>query len=80
MRLYVDSNHLKFFAEWQGDVQAGRSPEWLFNSGGEIRPGIGGWVTFSAGLERDAETHDYRFVSDFKWSFGLDGLPALGGT
>lgn len=73
-RLYWGGNGLKFFMEVEGDFAEGRSTEFLFNSGGELRPEIGGWMSFSAGLNRDAETKNYDLVTEFRWSFPFDPL------
>jgi hypothetical protein len=75
-RLYLGGNYLKFFAELEGDFRTGRTGEILFNSGGEIRPGIGGWITFSAGLKR-SETDRYDLVSSLHWSFPFERLGGL---
>lgn len=79
-RLYAGSNELKLFLEIEGDFQSGRRPELLFNSGGEIHPPVGGWIAFSAGLNRDAASGEYRLVGDLQWSFGLEGLPLFDGA
>lgn len=73
-RLYWGGNTLKFFVEVEADWTSGRKTELLLNSGGELRPNIGGWVTFSAGLNRDPVTSDYDLVTDFRWSFPFDPI------
>ncbi len=73
-RVYVGINAVKFFAEGEGRFSDGRAPRYLLNTGGEISPHFGGWLTFSAGLAYDYNIHDSGLVTSFAYKFGLPKL------
>lgn len=71
-RLYVGTNNYKLFVEAQGSFTQDESARWLVNSGGEARFPLGGWITFSAGLEFDGD--ETGLVTNFSVKFGLPGV------
>ena len=60
--MYVGTNFAKFFVETHGEFMEDVSPTRLLNSGGEFKPGFGGWFKFSAGWRNDRELGDKRLV------------------
>jgi hypothetical protein len=73
-RVYIGTNAVKFFAEGQGKFLEAGLPRWLFNTGGEVTPNFGGWLTFSAGLEVDRRIHATSLVTNFAYKVGLPSL------
>jgi hypothetical protein len=73
-RLYLGRNYAKFFVEGQSKLMDDRSPVFLLNSGGEIRPPFGGWVTLSAGIEFNRNTRSNDLVTNFAYKFGFPSL------
>ncbi len=69
-RLYMGGNRTKAFVEVEGEFQDSQRPVFLLNSGAEVRPPFGGWVTFSLGVERNRLTRDSDLRTDFAY-----GLP-----
>jgi hypothetical protein len=73
-RLYVGTNNLKFFVEGQAKFNDNRRPRWLMNSGGEITPPFGGWLTFSGGLQFDRNLGGNQLVTNLSYKIGLPKL------
>lgn len=70
-RLYVGSNELKAFVEFQGTFQEEIDARVLLNSGGEFNVARIGWVSFMAGLEFDRESDTTDLVTDFTFNLAV---------
>ncbi|MGD2136454.1 MAG: hypothetical protein PVF27_09850 [Gemmatimonadales bacterium] len=69
-RFYLGTNQYKLFAE--ADVGFGQdgSETWMFGAGGEALVPLG-WITFSAGFERDELTGEARLATAFGVKVGV---------
>lgn len=70
LRLYAGSNNYKVYAETQSTFIDSKKPEWLFNSGLEMRIEENLWMEFSAGFEKN-ELSSNSLVTDFKLKYGI---------
>jgi hypothetical protein len=69
-RMYAGSNNYKIYAEMQSTFIDSKKPEWLFNSGLEMRIEENLWMEFTAGLEKN-ESSSNSLVTDFKLKYGI---------
>lgn len=69
-RFYLGTNAYKLFAE--ADVGFGQdgSETWMFGAGGEAQVPLG-WITFSAGFERDDVTGEAKLATSFGVKVGV---------
>ena len=66
LRGYVGSNHHKVFLEMQDALQEGGKPDFLFNTGAEVRVSNWIWATFSLGAQRIGADDTFSTVTSFK--------------
>ena len=71
LRLYIGTNAMKFYLETQGSVIQDKNPEWLFNSGFELRVQDNIWAEFTVGLKKGNEAEKGSLVTDFKLNYGI---------
>jgi predicted nucleotidyltransferase len=69
-RLYAGTNRYKIFMEGQGTLIDDQKPEWLFNSGLELKVDENLWIDLTAGIETNGQQESV-LVTGFKFKFGL---------
>lgn len=71
MRFYAGTNSMKIYLETQGSVIQDKNPEWLLNSGLELKIQNNIWAEFTAGLKTGNESENGKLVTDFKLKYGI---------
>jgi hypothetical protein len=75
LRLYLGSNVLKAFVEFQNAIDSKTEAQFLGNSGVELKLSSFGWVNASAGVASTPNGDKPHLISSFKFKTGIPGLP-----
>ena len=68
---YIGNNDFKIYLEIEGNMVENNEPEWLFNSGLEVKAYENIWAEFTAGIQSNLLPNQSSLVTNFKLKYGI---------